>query len=199
MIRVLNVPSAVQRWQLTVNELERVGICDYERFEAIADIGPHQSFNRSVNKIICDFFFSDKRNLLLLEDDVIFLDLNYFDAALNELPADWDILYLGANVAENSFDKPIRYSPHLCRVFNAWTTHAVAFNRSLFIRELIIHQPGYSVQMFDNWLSGQLHRCKAFCISPMIAIQRPGNSYIWGGDANYTSVFDHSNDILKNA
>lgn len=51
------------------------------------------------------------KNALILEDDAKLLSINFpvFDAAINELPQDWDLLYLGYNAptkwAENRFTR----------------------------------------------------------------------------------------------
>lgn len=194
---VLNCRSAVERMQQTASELQRVGIANYTRFEAVPDIGPHESFNRSVNYILRSFLLSGAERLLLIEDDVLFLETRHVPAALSELPPDWDILYFGANLQERGFKAPVRHSKHLCRVFDAWTTHCIGFTREA-AKRLLKGQPGFSERMFDNWLSSQLEGFNAFCVSPLVAIQRPGNSYIWGGNADYTDIFKKSDHLLIN-
>jgi hypothetical protein len=199
---VLNTPSAAERMQRTVNELRRVGITDFIRFEALPDETPHRSFNRSVNGILNLFAKSDKKHLLMLEDDVVFngfeLDLNkLLGQAINELPDNWDMLYLGANLHVDGFQEPIRFSNHLCRIYNAWTTHAIAFNHKC-VKWLAYNQPQFHEGMFDGWLSSQLFHFNAFCITPMIAFQRPGKSNIWGHDVDYEPVFRISSDKLVN-
>jgi hypothetical protein len=118
-------------WPLFEAESARVGLSGVEAFTALPIdddqiLGPHQSFSGSVNRILKEFWESGKDNLLLLEDDCIFRNLDHLPQALKELPADWDILYLGANLRE---DQPERYSGRLFRVKEAWTTHAIAFRR----------------------------------------------------------------------
>lgn len=198
---VLNCKSAATRWQQTALELDRVGITDYQRFEAIPDIGSHESFNRSVNQMLRLFHISGKKHFLLLEDDVVFVQDTLLlhavmSCAVSELPPDWDILYLGANIQEKGFKTPHFHTTHLYRIFNAWTTHAVAFNQKC-VERLLEGQPGFSERMFDNWLSDQLNALNAFCVAPMVAFQRPGESLIWKGPANYTDIFTKSNELLK--
>jgi hypothetical protein len=195
---VLNCQSAVERMRLTASELQRVGITDYTRFEAVPDIGPHESFNRSVNYILRSFLISGANRLLLIEDDILFVGTGHLPAALEELPEDWDVVYLGANLQEQGFKAPVRHSKHLCRVFDAWTTHCIGFSRKA-VKRLIIGQPGYSERMFDNWLSSQLSELNAFCVTPLVAIQRPGNSLIWKANTDYTNIFTKSDQILINA
>ena len=195
---VLNCRLAAERMRLTGAELHRVGITDYIRFEAVEDIGAHESFNRSVNYILRMFELSGAERLLLIEDDVLFVGTDHVEEAISELPEDWDILYFGANLQETGFAPPVRHSKRLCRVFNAWTTHCIGFNKKV-VKRLLNDQPGYSERMFDNWLSSQLPELNAFCATPMVAIQRPDNSYIWNNYADYTNIFAKSDHILINA
>jgi len=137
----------------------------------------------------------------MLEDDVVFGDAFLTNAVLNcaiqELPENWDILYLGANLHVDGFKEPIRYSSHLCRIYNAWTTHAIAFNHKC-VKWIAYNQPQFHEGMFDGWLSSQLFHFNAFCVTPMVAFQRPGNSLIWGHDVDYDPVFRISSDKLVN-
>ncbi len=191
----LNHPSAFERWGLCLQEFKRIGLTDVVRFSALPDIGPHQSFNRSINAILRYFVRSPYNRLLLLEDDVVFVNTTGLDAAINELPGDWDILYLGANILHPD-PKPQYYSPHLCRVFAAWTTHAIGFSKKC-ITFILENQPGYSEAMFDNWLSANLPRFNSYIVAPMAAYQRPGKSLIWNTTTNYDTIFTGSDTILN--
>lgn len=200
---VLNHPAAVERWRQTVSELERVGLKGYTRFEAFID-HPHRSFNRSIIGVIGEFVASGKKRMLFLEDDVIFkrnteLLKRHYLAAMVELPKDWEVLYLGCNLHVGGFQPPTRYSQHLCRVYNAWTTHAVAFSREAAIRILAEAPSIEKIGMFDGWLSDNLKDYRAYCVTPMLAMQRPGDSLIWGGKVNYDPIFIESNNILLNS
>jgi len=193
------------QWCLAQEELARVGLNDYLKFSALPIdnneiLGPHQSFSGSVRRILQDFLASDSQTLLLLEEDCIFRDLSHLDQAISELPVAWDILYLGANLIcwNNGEQWPERVSEHLFRVYAAWTTHCVAFNRKV-VPYLLEHQPGLSERMFDNWISDQLPQLNAYCIAPMAAYQRPRISSIWqkGVEDDYTPIFEASEERLK--
>jgi hypothetical protein len=190
-------------WLKAQSELQRVGLT-VEKYEAVKEIGPHQSFNHSERNILLEFLFSDDNRLLHLEDDVVFRDLSHLPQAMSELPADWDILYLGANLicwdtgGESAPLPPERFSPHLFRVRSAWTTHAIAYHKSC-VRRILEHQPEFSAQMFDNALSDLLPELNAFVVAPMVAWQRPRVSGIWQRDAvdDYTEIFELSEARLK--
>jgi len=193
------------QWCMAQEEFARVGLDGYLKFQALPIddkeiLGPHQSFSGSVRRILQDFLASDSQTLLLLEEDCIFRDLSHLEQAISELPAEWDILYLGANLIcwNNGEQWPERVSEHLFRVYAAWTTHCVAFNRKV-VPYLLERQPGLSERMFDNWMSDQLPQLNAYCIAPMVAYQRPRISSIWqkGVIDDYTEIFQMSEGRLK--
>lgn len=187
-----------EEWARGLVEFNRVGL-EVEKFQSLADIGPHQSFSRSVRRILIDFLYSGAQRLLHLEDDCQFRNLSYLDVALSQLPEDWDIVYLGANLilwGNGDVAPPERHSDHLFRVFGAWTTHAVGFNRKV-VPFILENQVGYSEQMLDNWLSQQLPGLKAYVVAPMVAYQRPRISSIWNRFDDYTSIFEESDRRLR--
>ena len=141
-----------EEWVIGAQEFARVGL-EVERFQSLPDIGPHQSFSKSEREILVQFWLSEAKTLLHVEDDCVFRDLSHLDQAFGELPEDWDIVYLGANLVcwNNGEPQPERYSEHLFRVKAAWTTHAIGYNRKC-VHELLTRQPNFSAQMFDQYL-----------------------------------------------
>lgn len=132
----------------------------------------------------------DGRPLLTFEDDVLFQDTSHLDQALAELPAAWDVLYLGANITE---ERPLRYSPHLFRLQSAWTTHAVGYSPAV-MQYIIDHYHPDEDGMFDDWISRNvLPKFNAFIVSPMICWQRKGFSDLWGRQTDYEPCFQDGN------
>src|SRR5689334_16072875 len=142
-----------EEWEIGKQEFERAGLA-VEKFQSIPDIGPHQSFNHSVRRILADFYNSDAQRLLHVEDDCIFRDLSHLPKALEELPPEWDIVYLGANLVCWNKDelRPQRHSASLFQVYAAWTTHAIGFSK-MGAKYILEKQPGLSEQLVDNWIS----------------------------------------------
>lgn len=183
------------RFPLAKKELERVGITEFEKFEALPAIGPHQSFTLSQKQILTDFIKSDNKVLLTLEDDVVFKDLEPLKDAVFDIVRmgiKWDVLYLGGNV-RGVMEKTRR---NLRRVSDVWTTHAVAYNR-LAAASLLQHFPNENETMYDTYLGSMLRTFKSYIVYPMVAYQRPDFSDIWQNDVNYTSIFDESNRKLS--
>jgi len=199
VVYCLNQDSRPDRWKLATEEFARVGL-KVDRFSSIPADQPYKSFCLSQYAMLKTFVASGHAVGLLLEDDVIFQSLEHLPAALAELPKDWDILYLGANITEmvtGIKDRPpMRYSKHLCRVGAAWTTHAVAYSRAMAIK-IISTYPVNSYAMYDQWLNENIlasHQC--FLVNPMLAFQRPGKSDLWSQETDYTGAFVHGNKIM---
>lgn len=196
--RRICLTASDSEWSLAQAEFSRVGLT-VEKYQAVKEIGPHQSFSHSERNILLDFLYSDADTLLHLEDDCVFRDLSHLPQAISELPDDWDILYLGANLilwGNGESPLPERYSEHLFRVRAAWTTHAIAYRKKC-VRGILERQPEFSARMFDNYLSDLLPEFQAFIIAPMVAYQRQRYSTIWERDTDYADVFAESEEKLR--
>lgn len=178
-------------WTQAKAEFNAVGI-PVKPFMAIPSIGPHQSFNISTYKILSDFYDSKDHTLLFLEDDCDFRNLHLMNQVLRELPKDFDIFYLGANVRD---ERPERVSKYIYRVRDCWTTHAVVYRKPI-VKFILDNHPGESEQMYDNWLAGQLPNWKAYICKPFLAYQRPRKSAIWNEVVNYEEIFKMSENKL---
>ena len=177
-------------WVKADTEFKRVGLIDVQRFNAVPHIGPHQSFNASTRQILIEFFESSHERLLFLEDDCVFKDHAHIEQTLKELPADWDIVYFGCNIQD---EKPVKITDRIYRIQGAFTTHCIGYNKKC-IPFILENQPGFSEQMYDNWLSGQ--QLNTYVINPMVAFQRPRHSKIWGHEVDYTEHFEVSQKKL---
>lgn len=141
------------------------------------------SFCKSQLQIVKDFLNSGKKTLLSLEDDCIFDDCYVLSEAISQLPDDWDILYLGANITDPF---PERINKNLFKIKAAWTTHAIGYNRKVceFIADNYV---GWEANgMYDDWLSRiVLPKFNCYVVSPMIATQRDGYSALWDKEVSY--------------
>lgn len=157
-------------WPTAQEEFARVRLEGVQRLDALPIddeiLGPHQSFSASVRKGLSEFYESGDETLLFLEDDCIFVhDVEHVETAFCELPNDWDIIYLGANLMNGS---PHKFSERLHRVDHAWTTHAVGFNRKV-VPFLLENQPPLNEEMFDTYMSRQLPNLNAFVVNPVVS------------------------------
>lgn len=197
----LNQDSRPDRWAQAQEELSRVKMAGVERFSSLPADQPAKSFCLSQYAMLKTFVASCKPVGLLLEDDVLFQSLEHLPAAISELPENWDILYLGANITDGVTGikerSPARYSDHLWRVRAAWTTHAVAYSREM-ASKIISSYPVHTYEMYDQWLNQNIlpdHQC--FLVNPMVAWQRPGKSDLWGQETDYLGAFIQGDKIMQ--
>lgn len=201
LVYCLNQDSRPDRWSQAIEEFARVGLDKVQRFACIPADEPFKSFCLSQYAMLKTFVATGAPAGLLLEDDVVFQALDHLPKAFVELPEDWDILYLGANITDGvtgiQEKPPIRFSDHLYQVRAAWTTHAVAYSRAMALK-IISTYPVHTYEMYDQWLNQQVlgsHRC--FLVNPMVAFQRPGKSDLWGQETDYTGAFEWGNKFMK--
>jgi hypothetical protein len=125
--------------------------------------------------------------------------MHSIDMCLDELEDEfpnWDMLYLGGNYAcHDQVKRPDHISDHLRRIYNAWTTHAVAYRRD--VAAWIVRN--YKVdQMYDAFLDERvLDKFKVVATYPMFAIQEKGHSDLWGHEVDYTGAWSQSTDFIR--
>lgn len=78
------------------------------------------------------------KNILVFEDDINLhtnkqLTTDTLQLCIQQLPPDWEIFYLSANPLGNDpYESLENYSENLCLVTQAFTTHAIALNSSIY-------------------------------------------------------------------
>lgn len=126
--------------------------------------------------------------ILILEDDVKFIK----KFKLNNLPNNWDMLYLGGTVFKVlNKDNPKWYK------IQCWTTHAYLIN--LENDDLIndINKCIDSDDEIDKYYLINIHpKYNCYMINPMIAIQREGYSDIEKQYVNYNFMTQTLNGLL---
>lgn len=130
-IFVINLARRPDRWAHFIREMGVAGIAQYERFEAI-DAGPNDgntgccASHKAVLNLIIERGY---RRAMVFEDDATVRDQfrskfqEGFSAIINEVPKDFEMLYLGGGYAE----KPrARISPHVILIGEMKTTSSYA-------------------------------------------------------------------------
>ncbi len=194
-IYCINLNHRKDRWLQSQHEFARIGI-EVERFEAHEGDNKHLAFNSSQYHVIQKALKDGCNRFLVLEDDVIFQRMNHLETALKELPTNWDLVYLGGNVIgsdQMNWKRPMKYSKHLCRLFNAWQTQSVGYSRKG--AQYVLNNFDYKdFPIYDEWLRVNMLTDKlCYIVNPQITYQRPGISDIWGGHTDYTSCWSEGN------
>jgi hypothetical protein len=181
-IYCINLDSEGDRWINVQRRFEAVGIPHrVRRFSAIATENHHIGCALSHRSVIEDAMKRGFENVLIFEDDAIFLDetRSYLNAALGELTGrDWELLYLGAHRWGGQAEA-ITGCQHLVKPTVAPTcNHAIAYHHGVFAR--LLEELPASIEDMEEWISvhhgidqymGQNFRC--LLTEPAVVSQPP--------------------------
>lgn len=178
-IFLVNLPRRLDRFVQARQELTKFSIPFTRIWGMTADDGRKGLYDTLIN-LFHYCIAQNFKQILVFEDDITFIENPHFvmEAAVQELPADFDMLYLGCNIVY-----PITqlYSPHLVRVTRGLSTHAVAYSRACL--EKIVALPEYLP--IDLLYANRIQPTgKSYCCYPLVASQRPG----------YSDIMKHSID-----
>jgi hypothetical protein len=192
---VLTQRSRVDRRYLFDQQAQDEGL-QYHYFHSVEASDPKRSFNLSHKAILTEAYNNGYESILVMEDDADLRNLHMVDDIMGQLPMEWDMLYLGANVKPTpDFTPPRRISKNLFRIFNAYTTHAIIYRKEAI--ELI--SDIYNAKsMYDAWLDHHiLPSMHALICSPFLSWQRPSRSDLWDRLVDYTDTFQASENYLN--
>lgn len=177
----INLKRRVDRWNEALKECEKIGVIP-ERFEAIEHENPVIGCALSHFKIMETHAYF-KEPILVLEDDIKFINnaKEILDKYLKEIPADYDLAYLGGNLTTPA----IRLSEHVAKINHIQSTHAY----------IVAPRFTSTIEIYQNYLGKPMdliyaeniipyHNC--YITIPMIAVQRPSYSDIENKYVDYT-------------
>lgn len=179
-----------------MKELDKHGI-KVERFNSVKHNNPMKSFNMSQRKLIADLWQSGCHSALVIEDDIVFQNMKDLPAVLDDLGRwEWDICYFGGNYKPHWNVTPaIPVSKNLRRIYNAWTTHCIAYQREAIEH---IHRSYKADCPYDAWLDENvLSELYTVATVPLLAIQEPGYADLWQRNVDYSDVWQRSLDFIK--
>lgn len=169
---VINREDRPERLKATREQLDRFGI-EFSVFSAITQPGGWRGCRLSHLSVLEKY--KDEDMTWVMEDDIHFLTYPHeaLNHAMDELPIDFDILYLGISPLR----KYERYTEHLFRVNGGHTTHCMVYNnRKGGVVDFIL-QHRDTVMKWDVFLSSIIHPVfKCFCTYPIVCTQRQTQS-----------------------
>lgn len=188
-IFVINLPDRKDRLEKVRAELRQYNI-PFEVFPAMKHANGADGLQHTMKEV----FLSAKNmdNILVLEDDVnIIEDINqYMPLILKELPEDFDLLYLGANL--NAPLKPVKNCTHILSCGYMLTTHAILYSskaRTVLLHDMVengIKKVEGWKEPFDQTCERLLQRRgKCYISNPMIAVQHDGHSDVLNQDSSW--------------
>lgn len=205
-IYCINLDQRKDRWQQVQKEFKKLGIEDrVQRFSAIKSEDGRIGLIKSVGEILKKSSEEGLENVLILEDDVKFINnpIQNLEKALNQLEKswikdNWNLFYLGANTHEkleiipSDPDSELKPSS-LIRLKNAFATHALAYNQSIFqkiIKYTINTNKIITLsQVLDVYLASVIQtNKKSYMVNPIIATQIESFSDIEKRVVNYDFI-----------
>lgn len=187
----INLERRPDRRAMIEQELAVAGFTNAKRFNAItvtsSDLTKKQAAcrgNHLSHAIVIGG--ATGKNILVLEDDAKFINepLETLELAWKELPEDWALLYLGANIERPCF----QITPHLARLTFAYSTHAYVVNltNKKLVEELIWLNTNPNIVHNDVAYNEYIiPKYNCYVCVPMIAIQQPSYSDIEEREVNY--------------
>ena len=178
----INLDGRPERWAEVQEEVKVIGV-EIERFPAIKHRPGHVGCRLSHEAL-----WEKAKPLgvwMVIEDDILFLPgaKETLEAAIEQLPADWDMLYLGATL-----NQPLdRISDNLLRLKRGWTTHGIMYNNQNGVVDYIL-KVKYDWKI-DVLLADEVQaKFNCYMCFPMVATQRPGWSDIVDHHTEYNEI-----------
>lgn len=176
-VYLINLDSRTDRLQQATAELKKGDITHVVRIPGVAHESPATGCHLSHAKIFEDAICKGWDRILIFEDDVEFFPNahNNIINALYELPSNWDMFYLGANLdAYPAYE----VSDFIAKLTGAFATHAYAVRRNLFC-ELAKINSDLTTQHNDVVYAKTIHpNYNCYLAMPLIAGQRDSYSDI---------------------
>jgi hypothetical protein len=123
---------------------------------------------------------------IIFEDDCLMIEKwDIVEQSFEQLPEDWDMLYLGAHLRTSVS----RYSKNLLRLRGGKTTHAIVYGSQQVV-DFILNNIQENM-VIDRFYMEQIQpKFNCFITYPMVATQRASHSDITGGFRNYQPLFE---------
>jgi GR25 family glycosyltransferase involved in LPS biosynthesis len=216
----INLEERTDRWQECILNFEKHNITNYERIDAVkikeqidpkrkGQIGCCLSYAKTIEQAI-------KENLnqfLILEDDFYFsyqkdiLNIK-LTQSFNDLPNNWDLLYLGGTVGNFYGINPIdKFTNNLYKLNCAHTTHSIAVskNGALKIKDSFSNKTHWYIDLINNYEAIDVFLAKdfqnknnCFITSDLLCFQKPSYSNIENTTRDYTQWMMQNFTFFKN-
>lgn len=190
----VNLDKRTDKWELCLKEFEQAGI-DVVRFSAVdgstialppncaitpGEVGCSLSHTTILKRMLHEGW----ERILILEDDIEFSvhAPAQFQQWIGQVPADWDMLYLGGNHIAH----PIPVTQNVSKIVRTYTTSHYGITKKM-AAEVIAEVEKFKSQIDVTYTDFQkTHNCYVF--NPSIAWQKPGHSDIQNAFMDYTRL-----------
>ena len=172
----INLDRRPERWQRLLKELARHDLGPVQRLSAYdgETTAKPAAWTHTAGAYGCllshvavvrEARRSSASSVLIFEDDAV-LDRDFqnkFASFSNEVPRDWDMLYLGALHK----DEPVKISEHVGRITKANSTYAYALKNTVFDAFIELNERAEHVLDMNSYLLQERFNC--YCFMPNLA------------------------------
>lgn len=188
-IACINLEKRTDRWEESLIEFDKLEITNKVfRFNAIESSDPCYG-NHLSHASILKFAREQKiKNVLIFEDDVEFFAgaIRNLTNSIKDLPEDWDMFYLGANLDAY---KAYKITPHLAKLTGAFATHAYAVKNTLYDKLIDINMDVTTIHNDVSYASLIHPNYNCYLTLPLVAGQRDSYSDIQKKRMSSNSMF----------
>ena len=138
-------------------------------------------------------------NVLIIEDDCDFIEnfITLFAERVNQIPADWDMIYLGG-VHETRGGQfiPEKFSDHVLRCSRTITTTCYAIKSTVYdlALDIVFEEVPWFHTAIDGYLGAYVQgKCNAYCFHPPLVWQRGSHSDIQNQYRDYSNWMKNDN------
>ncbi len=169
-IVVFGLAEREDRWQRCKQILEENKITKVTRFanEKGADL-----YRNQTEDFLRVLRLKGHNNIVFFEDDFELTKgwESVLTDAWKDLPSDWDLLYLGANLTRS----PQKITNNLVKIRGAWCFHAVVISPK-FVKYALANYDINRRVVWDEWIRTEAVKRKFYMTYPMISYQRASYS-----------------------
>lgn len=183
---VINLDRRLDRLEAISARLKELGI-EFERVKAAEGGDDRRSAisacAQSHYNVIDLSIKRGYRNILVLEDDALFVDgfLEKFNYISSTIPDDWDMIYFGALSICKDKDYGLFSKVSYCTCCHAVGIKSTMFDKLLDANDLISDVDVRYASVMDS--------SNVYALDPSLIIQAPGKSDISGYDYDFPSLF----------
>ena len=163
----INLNQRKAKWNKVQLECDKLNL-NVTRFEAIFNTRGHDGCFKSHIALLKQV--KDEGVFMIIEDDIKVLETDVLDKAIEQLPDDWDMLYLGAQLTKKIY----RHSDNLFRLKGAQATHAVIYNNQNGVVDYIIDNAHGIIDVYYRDNIQDMFNC--YITYPMVCNQADGFS-----------------------
>lgn len=216
-IYCINMDSRLDRWENCLKNFEDYLINNYERVSGVEiSEKDFQNLNQksrsqlgcaiSFYRIIKNAYENKFENILIFEDDFYFIypkekTEEILNNSIKDLPEEWDIFYLGANVMYDFSNNPMSsFKDYLFKLNSAYCTHSIGLSKK-GISLIIDKFPNEAIfidKMLNDYQAIDVFLSKDFCLENFCFIP---NEMICLQSSSYSSIenvyCDYSFDLMQ--